>query len=59
MSSFYGYQHVFSGARRPQQEEAKSGIIANKMSLGKSLIILSTIVGSLDRAKILSSLRTS
>jgi SNF2 family DNA or RNA helicase len=51
MPSFNSYQHVFSGAKRPQQEEAKSGIIADEMGLGKSLVILSTIVGSLDRAE--------
>ena len=45
------FQHVFSGAKRPQRDEAKGGIIADDMGLGKSLVILSTIAGSLDRAK--------
>ncbi|KAF5590987.1 SNF2-related [Fusarium pseudocircinatum] len=45
------YQHVFSGAKRPKQEEAEGGILADDMGLGKSLVILSTIAGSLDRAK--------
>nr|RBQ99283.1 hypothetical protein FVER53263_00105 [Fusarium verticillioides] len=45
------YQHVFSGAKRPNQEEAEGGILADDMGLGKSLVILSTIAGSLDRAK--------
>ncbi|KAG4279559.1 hypothetical protein FPRO04_13628 [Fusarium proliferatum] len=44
------YQHVFSGAKRPSQEEAEGGILADDMGLGKSLVILSTIAGSLDRA---------
>ncbi|KAJ4283694.1 hypothetical protein NW764_001252 [Fusarium oxysporum] len=44
------YQHVFSGAKRPHQEEAEGGILADEMGLGKSLVILSTIAGSLDRA---------
>ncbi|KAG4293537.1 hypothetical protein FPRO06_00122 [Fusarium proliferatum] len=37
------YQHVFSGAKRPNQEEAQGGILADDMGLGKSLVILSTI----------------
>ncbi|RSL69584.1 hypothetical protein CEP53_002167 [Fusarium sp. AF-6] len=45
------YQHIFTGARRPKQEEAEGGIIADEMGLGKSLVILSTIAGSLDRAE--------
>ncbi|KAK2606199.1 hypothetical protein QQS21_003370 [Conoideocrella luteorostrata] len=49
-SSLLPYQHVFSGAKRPQQEETKGGIIADDMGLGKSLVILSTVAGSLDRA---------
>jgi SWI/SNF-related matrix-associated actin-dependent regulator of chromatin subfamily A3 len=49
-SLFCSYQHVFSGAKRPRQEEAKGGIIADEMGLGKSLVILSTIASSLDRA---------
>ncbi|KAF5577105.1 DNA repair recombination RAD5C [Fusarium pseudoanthophilum] len=44
------YQHVFSGAKRPCQEEAEGGILADDMGLGKSLVILSTIAGSLYRA---------
>ncbi|KAI3335700.1 SNF2 family N-terminal domain-containing protein [Ustulina deusta] len=45
------YQHVFSGAKRPERAEARGGIIADEMGLGKSLVMLSTIAGSLDRAK--------
>lgn len=41
---------MFSGAKRPQQEEVEGGILADEMGLGKSLVILSTIAGSLDRA---------
>ncbi|KAM0210012.1 hypothetical protein ACHAQD_009889 [Fusarium lateritium] len=44
------YQHIFTGAKRPRQEEAEGGIIADDMGLGKSLVILSTIASSLDRA---------
>ncbi|KAF9785606.1 hypothetical protein IL306_005429 [Fusarium sp. DS 682] len=43
--------HIFTGAKRPKQEEAEGGIIADEMGLGKSLVILSTIAGSLDRAE--------
>ncbi|WKT53622.1 Helicase superfamily 1/2, ATP-binding domain [Fusarium oxysporum f. sp. vasinfectum] len=49
--SFRSYQHIFTGARRPNQEEAEGGIIADDMGLGKSLVILSTIAGSLNRAQ--------
>ncbi|KAI1273043.1 SNF2 family N-terminal domain-containing protein [Xylaria sp. FL0933] len=45
------YQHVFTGAKRPERAEARGGIIADEMGLGKSLVILSTIAGSFDRAK--------
>ncbi|KAI1121432.1 SNF2 family N-terminal domain-containing protein [Nemania abortiva] len=44
------YQHVLSGAKRPERAESRGGIIADEMGLGKSLVILSTIAGSLDRA---------
>ncbi|EHK49549.1 hypothetical protein TRIATDRAFT_270730 [Trichoderma atroviride IMI 206040] len=44
------YQHVFTGAKRPERIEAKGGIIADEMGLGKSLIILSTVASSHDRA---------
>lgn len=45
------YQHIFTGAKRPQRSEEKGGIIADEMGLGKSLVILSTIAGSLDRSE--------
>ncbi|KAI1113984.1 SNF2 family N-terminal domain-containing protein [Nemania sp. NC0429] len=45
------YQHVFSGAKRPERAEAKGGIIADEMGLGKSLVMLSIIAGSFDRAR--------
>ncbi|KAI0550333.1 SNF2 family N-terminal domain-containing protein [Xylaria curta] len=45
------YQHVFSGAKRLERAEARGGIIADEMGLGKSLVVLSTIAGSLDRAR--------
>ncbi|KAJ2989303.1 hypothetical protein NUW58_g3536 [Xylaria curta] len=45
------YQHILSGAKRPERAEARGGIIADEMGLGKSLVILSTIAGSLGRAK--------
>lgn len=44
------YQHVLSGAKQPERAETRGGIIADEMGLGKSLVILSTIAGSLDRA---------
>ncbi|KAI9662396.1 MAG: hypothetical protein M1821_008563 [Bathelium mastoideum] len=45
------YQHVFTGAKRPQQSEAMGGIIADEMGLGKSLVMLSLVAGSLGRAE--------
>jgi SWI/SNF-related matrix-associated actin-dependent regulator of chromatin subfamily A3 len=45
------YQHVLTGAKRPRQDEALSGIVADDMGLGKSLVMLSTIATSSDRAK--------
>ncbi|KAK6063731.1 DNA repair protein rad5 [Seiridium cupressi] len=45
------YQHVLSGAKQPERAEARGGIIADEMGLGKSLVIISTIAGSLDRAE--------
>ncbi|KAI1451391.1 SNF2 family N-terminal domain-containing protein [Annulohypoxylon moriforme] len=45
------YQHVLSGAKQPKRAETRGGIIADEMGLGKSLVILSTVAGSLDRAK--------
>lgn len=44
------YQHVFTGAKLPHQDEATGGIIADEMGLGKSLVVLSALSGSLDRA---------
>jgi SWI/SNF-related matrix-associated actin-dependent regulator of chromatin subfamily A3 len=41
---------MLTGGKRPQPDETKGGIIADEMGLGKSLVILSTIAGSLDRA---------
>lgn len=41
---------MFTGAKRPHQNEASGGIIADEMGLGKSLVILSTIASSMDRA---------
>jgi SWI/SNF-related matrix-associated actin-dependent regulator of chromatin subfamily A3 len=45
------YQHIFTGAKRPERSEVKGGIIADEMGLGKTLVILSTIAGTLDRAQ--------
>ncbi|KAK7985710.1 hypothetical protein PG996_005052 [Apiospora saccharicola] len=45
------YQHVLSGAKQPKRAEARGGIIADEMGLGKSLVIISTITGSLSRAR--------
>jgi SWI/SNF-related matrix-associated actin-dependent regulator of chromatin subfamily A3 len=52
------YQHVFTGAKRPEPQEARSGILADEMGLGKSLVILSTIAGSLTRAREFSEVRS-
>ncbi|KAF2492652.1 hypothetical protein BU16DRAFT_620011 [Lophium mytilinum] len=45
------YHHVFSGAKCPKQDETKGGIIADEMGLGKSLVVLSTVAGTLDRSE--------
>ncbi|KAI0531666.1 SNF2 family N-terminal domain-containing protein [Xylaria digitata] len=45
------YQHVLSGAKRPERAETRGGIIADEMGLGKSPVIPSTIASSLDRAE--------
>ncbi|KAK7999486.1 hypothetical protein PG990_012086 [Apiospora arundinis] len=45
------YQHVLSGAKQPKPAEARGGIIGDEMGLGKSLVIISTIAGSLGRAE--------
>lgn len=39
-----------TGAKRPQRDEAKGGIIADDMGLGKTLVVLSAIAGSLNKA---------
>jgi SWI/SNF-related matrix-associated actin-dependent regulator of chromatin subfamily A3 len=46
----FSFQHVLTGAKRPQKDEVLSGIIADDMGLGKSLVMLSTIANSSDRA---------
>lgn len=51
MHRLCSYQHVFTGAKRPERDEAQGGIIADEMGLGKSLVILSTIAGTLDQAE--------
>ncbi|KAI1175183.1 SNF2 family N-terminal domain-containing protein [Nemania sp. FL0916] len=45
------YRHALSGSKRPKPAEITGGIIADEMGLGKSLVVLSTIAGSLDRAE--------
>ncbi|KAI0968626.1 SNF2 family N-terminal domain-containing protein [Xylaria arbuscula] len=45
------YRHVLSGSKRPEPAEITGGIIADDMGLGKSLVMISTIVSSIDRAK--------
>ncbi|ETS77388.1 hypothetical protein PFICI_11262 [Pestalotiopsis fici W106-1] len=45
------YQHVLSGAKRPERSDARSGIIADEMGLGKSLVVIYTIASSLDRGE--------
>ncbi|KAF2996999.1 hypothetical protein E8E14_002613 [Neopestalotiopsis sp. 37M] len=44
------YQHIITGSRRPQIAEAKGGILADDMGLGKSIVSLSVIAASFDRA---------
>ncbi|KAJ5870881.1 SNF2 family N-terminal domain-containing protein [Penicillium solitum] len=45
------YQHVFNGERRAKPQEASGGILADEMGLGKSLVTLSVIAGSLNKAE--------
>ena len=45
------FQHVLTGAKRPQRDEAQSGIIADEMGLGKTLVVLSAIAGSFSKGK--------
>ncbi|PVH75486.1 hypothetical protein DL98DRAFT_644012, partial [Cadophora sp. DSE1049] len=45
------FQHVLTGAKRPQRDEAQSGIIADDMGLGKTLVVLSAIAGSFSKGK--------
>lgn len=50
------YQHVLTGARSPRRDEVLGGIVADDMGLGKSLVMLSTIATSTDRAKAFANL---
>jgi hypothetical protein len=52
------FRHELTGAKRPQRDEAKSGIIADDMGLGKTLVVLSAIARSLDEATVFMSSRT-
>ncbi|KAF6824281.1 DNA repair protein rad5 [Colletotrichum musicola] len=44
------HQHVITGFKSTTPLETTGGIIADEMGLGKSLVMLSIIAGSLDRA---------
>lgn len=44
------YQHLISGIKSRTLDDAKGGILADDMGLGKSLVMISTIAGSLERA---------
>ncbi|KAF1840938.1 uncharacterized protein K460DRAFT_389454 [Cucurbitaria berberidis CBS 394.84] len=44
------FNHVITGAKSPHPKECSGGIIADEMGLGKSLMMLSAITGTLDRA---------
>ncbi|KAH6845784.1 SNF2 family N-terminal domain-containing protein [Chaetomium sp. MPI-CAGE-AT-0009] len=44
------FEHIIVGARSVEPKDTSGGILADDMGLGKSLVILSTIAGTLDRA---------
>ncbi|SPO05936.1 related to helicase-like transcription factor protein [Cephalotrichum gorgonifer] len=46
-----GYVNVITGQWAPQPQETRGGILADMMGLGKTLSILSLVVGSLDESK--------
>lgn len=46
----HSYQHIITGARSPERKDFFGGIIADDMGLGKSLTMLSAIVGTLNNA---------
>lgn len=47
------YEHVITGTRRPKPPESPlGGILADEMGIGKSLTILSAIMGSLSKAEL-------
>ncbi|KAH0563507.1 hypothetical protein GP486_001928 [Trichoglossum hirsutum] len=48
--NFQCYQHIITGAKSPTPDDFLGGILADDMGLGKSLTMLSAIVGSLARA---------
>ena len=49
------YQHLISGVKSRTLDDAKGGILADDMGLGKSLVMISTIAGSLERAHTFST----
>lgn len=44
------YQHLITGAKSRDPQDFYGGVLADDMGLGKSLIMLSAIAGSLDPA---------
>lgn len=46
----YSWEHKITGAQELDPHEIKGGIIADEMGLGKSLVVLSSIAGSIDRS---------
>ncbi|KAF5508492.1 putative SWI/SNF-related matrix-associated actin-dependent regulator of chromatin subfamily A member 3-like 1 [Colletotrichum fructicola] len=44
------WEHKITGAQELDPHEIKGGIIADEMGLGKSLVVLSSIAGSIDRS---------
>ena len=54
------YQHIITGAKSRDPQDTCGGILADDMGLGKSLMMLSAIAGSIaqafDYAKSLTSL---
>jgi SWI/SNF-related matrix-associated actin-dependent regulator of chromatin subfamily A3 len=45
-----GYQHAITGAKSRTADDAPGGILADAMGLGKTLTMIATIAGSLDKA---------
>ena len=44
------YQHIITGSKSRDPQDTYGGVLADDMGLGKSLVMLSAIAGSLDPA---------